>query len=67
MQVRPAGESTYTAVRTLSNADAAAGYQLRSINLSAYTGKTVDLRFYGHEDSARATGFLLDDLKLSVS
>jgi hypothetical protein len=67
VQVRPAGETSYTTVKTFSNRDAGGGYRLRSVNLSGFTGRTVDLRFYGHEDSARATGFLLDDLTLSAS
>jgi hypothetical protein len=67
VQVRPEGTSTYTSVRMLSNVDARSGYGLQSVDLGAYTGQSVDLRFYGQENSSAATGFLLDDLKLSVS
>ncbi|MDI1462947.1 M4 family metallopeptidase [Catellatospora sp. KI3] len=50
---------------TYSNLNAGGGYQLRTLDLSAYRGQTVTLRFYGTEDSNLATAFNLDDVSLS--
>ena len=56
-----------TTLATYSNADASAGYVARSVNLSAYTGKTVTVKFLGVEDSSLATSFLLDDTSLTTA
>ncbi|KJS52067.1 hypothetical protein VM98_33680, partial [Streptomyces rubellomurinus subsp. indigoferus] len=40
-----------TTLKTYSNVDAAAGYQQRTFDLSAYAGQTVTLKFNGVEDS----------------
>ncbi|MGZ4457673.1 MAG: hypothetical protein ACXVXB_01930 [Nocardioidaceae bacterium] len=36
-------------------------------HLSAYTGKTVRVKFLGVEDSSAATSFLVDDTSLTTS
>jgi Zn-dependent metalloprotease len=70
----PAGSQAYdtmtvrvgtTALQTLSNATPhPAGYQLKTVSLSAYAGKTVALSFSGSEDATLATSFVLDDLSV---
>ena len=39
----------------------------RSLNLSAYVGKTVTIRLTGTEDSSLATSFLVDDTSLTTA
>lgn len=51
---------------TYSNVNAAAGYALKSLNMSAYIGQTVTLKFLGTEDASLATSFVLDDITLTV-
>ena len=58
--------STTTTLATYSNANAAAGYVLKTISLNAYIGKTVTLKFTGTEDSSLATSFVLDDVAVTV-
>ncbi|HEU5398276.1 MAG TPA: pre-peptidase C-terminal domain-containing protein [Gammaproteobacteria bacterium] len=49
-----------------SNADAASGYSQHSVDLSAYKGQTVVLKFTGSEDSSNQTSFVLDDVTLTT-
>ncbi len=65
VQVTPSGGSTST-LATYSNLDKGTGYVSRSVNLSAYAGKTVTIKFLGVEDSSAATSFLLDDVSLTT-
>ena len=58
--------STTTTLATYSNLNAASGYVLKTINLNAYIGKTVTLKFTGTEDSSLATSFVLDDVAVTV-
>jgi hypothetical protein len=50
-----------TTLRTWSNADRS-GWVSHTVDLSAYAGERVTLRFVAREDGARATTFRLDDL-----
>jgi len=56
-----------TALQTLSNVNAAAGYQLKTVNLSAYAGRTISLSFAGAEDEFLQTSFVLDDLSVTTT
>ncbi|MFI9604026.1 M4 family metallopeptidase [Streptomyces sp. NPDC052043] len=56
-----------TTLATYSNLNAAAGYQLKSFDLSSFAGSTVTLKFTGAEDSILYTGFVIDDTALTVS
>lgn len=56
-----------TTLATYTNAQPAAGYQQRTLDVSAYAGRTVTLSFTGTEDSSLATNFVLDDVALNVS
>ncbi len=58
--------STTTTLATYSNLNAATGYVLKTINLNAYIGKTVTLKFTGSEDSSLQTSFVLDDVAVNV-
>jgi Zn-dependent metalloprotease len=56
-----------TKLQTLSNVDAAGGYQLKTVSLSAYAGKTIALSFSGSEDGIAQTSFVLDDLSVTAT
>ena len=53
-----------TVLQTLSNVNAMNGYQLRTVDLSAYAGQTISLSFTGVEDVSAQTSFVLDDVAL---
>ncbi|WP_316520909.1 M4 family metallopeptidase [Kitasatospora brasiliensis] len=50
-----------TTLKTYSNLDAAAGYQQRTFDLSAYAGQSVTVTFSGTEDVSLQTSFVIDD------
>lgn len=54
-----------TTLRTWSNADRS-GWSSHVVDLGAYAGERVTLRFVAREDGARATTFRLDDLALTT-
>ncbi|MER5638536.1 M4 family metallopeptidase [Kitasatospora sp. NPDC002227] len=56
-----------TALKTYSNVDAATGYTQRSIDLSAYAGQSVTIKFNGVEDSSLQTSFVIDDTAVTTS
>ncbi|MFI6843222.1 putative Ig domain-containing protein [Kitasatospora sp. NPDC050467] len=56
-----------TALKTYSNVDAAAGYQLRTFDLSSYAGQSVTVKFAGTEDSSLQTSFVIDDTSIQTS
>jgi hypothetical protein len=56
-----------TTIATFSNLNKAAGYQLRTFNVSAFAGQTVTLGFTGTEDVSLQTSFVVDDFALNVS
>ena len=60
------GGSTYT-LGTFSNLNKGSSYVLRSFDLSAFTGKTVTVRFTGTEDYTLGTSFVIDDTSLTTS
>jgi len=52
---------------TYSNLDAAPGYAQRSFDLASYIGKTITLKFTGHENNSRQTSFVIDDTALNTT
>ncbi len=56
-----------TTLATYSNLNKASGYQLRTVDMSAFAGQTVTLTFTGTEDSSLQTSFCLDDTALTLS
>ncbi|MEV5782014.1 hydrolase [Streptomyces sp. NPDC052287] len=66
-QVLNSGGTVLSTLATYSNLNAASGYTLRSLNLSAYAGQSVTVKFTGTEGSMLQTSFVLDDTALNVS
>ncbi|MDX6299196.1 MAG: hypothetical protein QOF53_410 [Nocardioidaceae bacterium] len=66
LKVQVVSGSTTTTLATYSNLDKGSGYVARSVDLSAYTGRTVTVRLVGAEDSSAATSFLVDDTSLTT-
>jgi len=58
--------TTLATLATFSNLNKAAGYTLRTYDLSAYKGQTIRLKFNGVEDSSLQTSFVLDDVSVKV-
>ncbi|HEY1489226.1 MAG TPA: putative Ig domain-containing protein, partial [Micromonosporaceae bacterium] len=56
-----------TTVQSFSNVNKGSGYVQRTVNLSAYAGQTVTLKWTGTEDSSLQTSFLIDDTALTLS
>ncbi|WP_327357890.1 S8 family serine peptidase [Streptomyces sp. NBC_01304] len=55
-----------TTVATYSNLNAAAGYTLRSFDVSSFAGQTVTVKFTGSEDSSLKSSFVIDDTALTL-
>ncbi|MER5480747.1 M4 family metallopeptidase [Streptomyces sp. NPDC002734] len=53
-----------TTLATWSNADASSGYVQKTVDLSAYKGRTVKLEFAGTEDAYLSTVFLVDEIAI---
>jgi xanthomonalisin len=66
VQVLNTSGTVLATLATYSNVNAASGYSLHSLNMNAFIGQTVQIRFYGHEDSSLATSFVIDDITLTV-
>jgi hypothetical protein len=56
-----------TTVQSYSNVNKGSGYVQRSVNLSAYAGQSVTIKWTGKEDSSLQTSFLVDDTALTLS
>ena len=56
-----------TTLASYSNLNKATGYQLRTVDVSAFAGQTVTLTFTGTEDSSLQTSFCVDDTALTLS
>lgn len=65
VQVISGGVTTMLA--TYSNLNKSTGYVLKTLDLSAFKGKTVTLRFLGVEDSSLKTYFFVDDTSVTTS
>ena len=66
VQVLNKSGTVLATVAKFSNLDAAQGYLVHKVNLSAYIGRTVVIRFTGTEDASLITSFVLDDVTLTV-
>ncbi len=66
VQVLNSAGTVLATLATYSNVNAATGYALKSLNLNAYIGQTVQIRFSGTEDASLATSFVIDDITLTV-
>ena len=56
-----------TAVQSFSNLNRGTGYVLQTVDLSAFAGQTVTLKWTGTENSSVATSFFVDDTALTLS
>ncbi|WBP84687.1 putative Ig domain-containing protein [Kitasatospora cathayae] len=56
-----------TTVATYSNLDHNTGYAQKTVDLSAYAGQSVTLKFTGVEDSSLQTSFVIDDTAIQTS
>ena len=66
VQVFDASGTLLGTVSQFSNLDAASGYQQHNVNMNAYIGKAVTVKFIGTEDSSNQTSFVIDDVSLNV-
>jgi PKD repeat protein len=66
VEVLNSSGSVLATLATYSNVNAASGYSLKSLNMNAWIGQTVQVRFLGHEDASLATSFVIDDVTLTV-
>ncbi len=68
VQVRDAsGAAVLGTLATYSNLDASAAWAIKTFDVSAFKGQTVQVSFLGTEDAAISTGFLLDKVNLMVT
>ena len=67
LKVQVISGGTTSTLATYSNLNKGTSYVARSLNLSAYAGKTVTVKFLGVEDSSAATSFLVDDTSLTTA
>ncbi|MEC3977514.1 M4 family metallopeptidase [Amycolatopsis sp. H20-H5] len=56
-----------TSLGSYSNLNQAAGYVLKTVDLSSFAGQTVALKFTGTEDSSLQTSFVIDDGAVTLS
>ncbi|MBV1850677.1 S1 family peptidase [Catellatospora tritici] len=56
-----------TTIASYSNLNKNTGYALRTIDVSAYAGQTVVIKFTGVEDASLQTSFVIDDTALTLS
>jgi aminopeptidase S len=56
--------STSTTLATYSYLNKSTSYVQKSLNVLAYKGKTVTVKFLGQEDSSLQTSFVIDDASL---
>ena len=66
VQLRNSSGTVLTTLATYSNLNAASGYTLKTFNVSAYKGQTVQVYLVGTEDSSLQTSFVVDDFALNV-
>ena len=63
-QVLDANGNVLATLGTWSNLDKNSGYVEHTLDLSAYAGKTIQVNFYGKEDSSLQTSFVVDDVSV---
>ncbi|MES9522523.1 M1 family aminopeptidase [Streptomyces capoamus] len=56
-----------TTLATYSNLDENTGYVKKTVDVSSFAGRTVNLSFTGTEDSSLQTSFVLDDIALDTA
>ena len=66
VQIRNSSGTVLATLATFSNLNANSGYVLKSFNLNAYIGQTIQVYLVGAEDSTLQTSFVVDDFALNV-
>jgi hypothetical protein len=66
VQIRNSSGTVLSTLATYSNLNKAAGYSLKSFNLIAFKGQTIQIFFTATEDSSLQTSFVIDDAALTV-
>jgi hypothetical protein len=56
-----------TTVQSFNNTNSTSGYVQKSVNLSAYAGKSVTIKFYGVQRGNQETDFFVDSTALTLS
>jgi len=67
VQVLNSAGTVLATVGSYSNANANSGYAQHTVDLSAYAGQTVTIKFTGVEGSKLQTSFVVDDTALNLS
>jgi Zn-dependent metalloprotease len=67
LKVQVVSGSTTTTLATYSNLNKGTTYVQKSLNVSAFVGKTVTVKVVGAEDSSLATSFFVDDCSLTTA
>ncbi|MGH3507768.1 MAG: M4 family metallopeptidase [Nocardioidaceae bacterium] len=67
LRIQVVSGGTTSTLRTYSNLNKGTAYVLRSVDVSAFVGKTVTFKFLGTEDSSLATSFRIDDTSLTLA
>jgi len=58
--------TTTTTLATYSNLNKSTAYSLKTLNVLAYKGKTVTVKFLENEDSSLQTSFVIDDVAVTA-
>lgn len=66
VQLRSSSGTVLKTLATYSNVNAAADYSLKTFDVSAYKGQTIQVYLVGAEDSSLQTSFVVDDFALNV-
>lgn len=66
VRVRDADGRLLQTLATFSNLQAAAGFTLQSLNLTAFRGRTVRIELEAKEDNGSRTSFVVDDFALNL-
>jgi len=66
VQIRSGSGTILATLATYSNVNAAAGYSLKTFDVSAYKGQTIQVYLVGTENSSLRTSFVSDDFALNV-
>ncbi len=66
VQVLNSSGTVLATLATYSNLNKATGYTQRTLNLNAYIGQTIRVKFLGVEDTSLQTSFVVDDTALTV-
>ncbi|MBS1724573.1 MAG: fibronectin type III domain-containing protein [Armatimonadetes bacterium] len=67
VQIRNSSNTVLATLATYSNLNKAAGYSLKTFDVSAYRGQTIRVYLLGTEDSSLQTSFVVDDFALNVN